>query len=129
MPDQLVREWEEQREGLNKAESDYGGQAVDVILVQRQSRKETFGSHYIRGSVSAAHQPGFFPFCGIVAATESERPLATNRLGVRASAARHVRGAPNRTASAGDVLRPGRRRASDAVALCHAGKADICNCI
>ena len=73
--DQLVREWDGQRERLSKVESEYWGQAVDVILVPRQSRTETFYNHYIRGSVSAAHQPGFFPFGGIVAATEIKRQL------------------------------------------------------
>jgi len=75
VPDQLVREWEGRRERLNRVESDYWGHAVDIILVPRQNRTETFFNHYIRGSVSAAYQPGFFPFGGTVAVTEISRHL------------------------------------------------------
>ena len=73
--DEIVREWEGRRERLNRVESDFWSHAVDVTLVPRQSRTETFYNHYIRGSVSAAHQPGFFPFGGIVATTEISRQL------------------------------------------------------
>lgn len=76
VPDQIVKEWEGQRRRLNRIESDYWGHAVDVTLAARQSRTETFYSHYIQGSVSAAHQPSFFPFGGAAVVGEINRQLA-----------------------------------------------------
>lgn len=76
VPDQVAKEWKGQQQRLNKAESDYWGHAVDVTLVARRSRTETFYNHYIQGSVNAAHQPAFFPFGGSAMVDEINRRLS-----------------------------------------------------
>lgn len=75
VPDQVVKEWEKQRQRLNRVESDYWGHAVKVILVARRSRTETFFNHYMQGCVSAARQPAFFPFGGSASIDEINRQL------------------------------------------------------
>lgn len=75
VPDQVVKEWEGQQRRLNRIESEHWGHAVDVILVPRRSRTETFYNHYVQGSVSAACQPSFFPFGGSAAVDAISRQL------------------------------------------------------
>lgn len=75
VPDQVVHEWQGQQQRLNRIESGYWGHAVDVVLVPRRSRTETFYNHYIQGSVSAACQPSFFPFGGPAAVDEINHQL------------------------------------------------------
>ncbi|MBU6499989.1 MAG: glycosyltransferase, partial [Rhodospirillales bacterium] len=62
--DSLVREWEGRLDELSSRESQYWGLAVDIRLIARRSRAETFLSHYVRGITDAAQQPDFFPFGG-----------------------------------------------------------------
>ena len=75
VPDEVIKKWEGRRQRLNRVESDYWGHAVDVVLVARQSRTETFYNHYIQGSISAVHQPNFFPFGGSAVVNEVARQI------------------------------------------------------
>ena len=78
VPSQVVEEWEGRRHRLNRVESHYWGHAVDVTLVARRSRTETFYNHYLQGSISAAHQPNFFPFGGTAMVDAINRQLGTS---------------------------------------------------
>ena len=75
VPAQIVKDWEGQQRRLSRIESDYWGHAVDVTLAARRSRTENFYNHYMQGSVSAAHQPSFFPFGGAAAVDGINRQL------------------------------------------------------